>query len=144
MDEPTKKNSKMTGLIVVMVLVVLIGVGGLLIYMNKNNSSSKIAVGDNQKAVSVNKNQEFIIKLVSNPSTGYTWSLSEGYDKTVVGLIGNVFVPANTDRSGAPGEDQWTFRGISTGKTKISLVYARSWESTTPAQTVKDYSITVK
>ena len=144
MDEPTKKNSKMTGLIVVMVLVVLVGVGGLLIYMNKNNSSSKIAVGDNQKAVSVNKNQEFIIKLVSNPSTGYNWSLKEGYDKAIVGLVGNIFVPANTERSGAPGEDQWTFRGVSTGNTKIELVYVRPWENISSSQTVKDYNITVK
>ena len=143
MNKSDKTDLKMTG-IVVFVVVIFIALCGWLLYVNNNKPTDKITVGNNQQDVKIKVNQEFMIDLVSNPSTGYNWSVNETYDKSVVEFVGNVYIPADTDRSGAPGQDQWTFRGKSKGTTKLSLYYGRSWEKDSSLETVKNYNITVE
>jgi len=142
MNKTNKTELKMISLII-FVAAVLVIIGGWFIYTT-NSTPSKITVGDDQQNISVKKNQEFMINLVSNPSTGYSWTVNDNYDKNVIGLVNNEFKPAETELSGAPGQDQWTFNGISNGNTKLIFTYGRSWEKNPAQETVKSYNVTVQ
>src|SRR5690349_6447782 len=77
---------------------------------------------------------EFTIKLPSNPTTGYSWFLTN-YDNDLVQLVHHQFVaPKQSAKSlvGAPGEEVWIFRAkpeafIGPQQTTIRFVYARPW-----------------
>jgi len=142
MDKSSKTELKMISLII-FVAVLLVMIGGWFIYVT-NSTPSKVTIGDNQPDISIKKNQEFMINLVSNPSTGYSWSVNDNYDKSVIGLVSNEFKSADTDLVGASGHDQWTFNGLSNGNTKLEFTYGRSWEKDPAQETVKSYNVTVQ
>ena len=90
--------------------------------------------GQQSTAISVSEAQPvFIIKLISNPTTGYVWSLRH-YDKTLLTAVKHEYHAPKTDLIGAPGYELWTFRAKPAAfavpaRTKLSFVYARPWES---------------
>lgn len=84
----------------------------------------------------VSNNAEFVIKLKSNPSTGYSWFLTE-YNSNLVVPLRHTFEAA-TDKKmvGAPGYEFWTFRikpaGFAVPQiTSMKFVYKRPWEAIT-------------
>lgn len=77
---------------------------------------------------------EFIIKLKSNPTTGYSWFLRD-YDGALIQPLKHKYI-ASTDRKlmGASGYELWTFKvkpaGFNVPKiTSLRFTYARPWES---------------
>ena len=82
----------------------------------------------------------FIIKLKSNPTTGYSWFLRE-YHSNVLEPVKHEF-EAVTDKKlvGAPGYELWTFRVKPEGfvvpqQSVIRFVYLRPWDAAeTPTQ----------
>lgn len=75
---------------------------------------------------------QFIIKLHSNPSTGYSWFLRE-YDDKIIVPVKHSYEAAKNKLVGAPGVDVWTFRVKASAftvpqQTVIRFVYARPWE----------------
>jgi len=79
------------------------------------------------------ENQEFIIKLKSNPTTGYSWFLRD-YSTNLIEPVKHEFVPPINKLVGAPGFELWTFRArpdafIVPQQTSIRFVYARPWEA---------------
>lgn len=75
---------------------------------------------------------QFTIKLDSNRTTGYSWSL-KSYDKKFISLVSHEYIPPNTKLIGAPGYETWVFQATpnffhASKMTQISLNYARSWE----------------
>jgi predicted secreted protein len=142
MDKSSKTELKMISLII-FVAVSLVMIGGWFIYAT-NSTPSKVTIGDNQQDISIKKNQEFMINLVSNPSTGYSWSVNDNYDKSVIGLVSNEFKSADTELVGASGHDQWIFNGLSNGNTKLEFTYGRSWEKDPAQENVKSYNVTVQ
>jgi len=83
--------------------------------------------------VYVNPNQpQFTIKLDSNRTTGYSWSL-KNYDKKLISLVSHAYIAPNSKLIGAPGYETWVFKAnpsfLSGSKsTKVTLDYARPWE----------------
>ncbi|VVC76165.1 hypothetical protein AQUSIP_14700 [Aquicella siphonis] len=74
---------------------------------------------------------EFVLKLKSNPSTGYSWFLRE-YDANLISPVKHSFQQPAKNLIGAPGYELWTFRakpGAFTvpQQTTIRMVYARPW-----------------
>lgn len=89
---------------------------------------------------------EFVIKLKSNPTTGYSWFLTD-YNANLIEPLKHQYEPP-TDKKlvGAPGYETWTFRMKSAAfavpqQTLIRLVYARPWETLDKGQVVT-YRIT--
>lgn len=79
------------------------------------------------------KHPEFIIKVKSNPTTGYSWFLRE-YDKGIITAVKHSFQAPTKKLMGAPGFELWTFRVKPAGfivpqQTTIRLIYARPWQS---------------
>lgn len=76
--------------------------------------------------------QEFVLKLDSNPTTGYTWMLED--DKTPAGLefLGCRYTRTQAvgDRPlvGSGGIDSWAFRAVGKGAVHLNLQKVRPWE----------------
>jgi inhibitor of cysteine peptidase len=84
---------------------------------------------------------EFLIKLKSNPTTGYSWFL-RSYDADLLQAVNHVYMaPTNKKLIGAPGYEIWTFKVKSKSfvvpmQTFIRFVYARPWEENTQEKLV--------
>lgn len=127
-----------TSLIVVAFLVI----GGIMLYSVFNPTT--IAVSEDQSDIQVKKGQQFTITLSSNASTGYSWMLTDDYNKSVVSKVSDEYITPKTTASGAPGEEVWTFKAESTGTTTLTLNYERSWEGDSSKVDTKTYNVTVK
>ena len=100
---------------------------------------------DSGQAISIGVNQEFVIALGSNPTTGYSWQ--ESYDETMLELVEKTFKPgeeAEQDVVGAGGVEYFRFKTLKTGETEITLVYKRPWEEPTPQDITKVFTVSIK
>jgi len=98
---------------------------------------------DSGQAISIGVNQEFIIALGSNPTTGYGWQ--ESYDEAVLELVEKTYKPGEKAEQGvvgAGGVEFFRFKALKAGKTEITLVYKRPWEEKAVDQKV--FTVTIK
>ncbi len=95
------------------------------------------------KQVELSVGQSLVVTLDSNASTGYSWSLSQNSDDSVLNNAGNEYVAPQTTLVGAGGKEEWTFKALKKGNSTISMGYSRPWESTPPAKTF-DLTVVVK
>ena len=75
--------------------------------------------------------QPLVVRLPTNPSTGYVWSYTVTGDDvlrldTVTGEA-----PAPDGMVGVPGLEVWSFRAQGTGRAVLTYIYARPWEKNT-------------
>jgi inhibitor of cysteine peptidase len=75
----------------------------------------------------------FVIKLKSNPTTGYSWFLRESNPALFEAVKHQYEAPADKKLMGASGYELWTFRAKSAAfavpqQTTIRFVYTRPWE----------------
>ncbi len=106
--------------------------------------------GDNtnpDKPVEVSEGERFRIKIESNPTTGYEWTIAGTPDAAVVKAAGDEYVP---DREGAAmpgsgGNQFFTFEAVGKGRTKITFTYDRPWEKKkgTPPADTKAFTVEV-
>jgi len=82
---------------------------------------------DPGQTIDIGVNQEFVIALGSNPTTGYSWQAS--YDQSVLELVEKIYKEeAKQGVVGAGGVEYFRFKALKTERTKITLVYKRPWE----------------
>lgn len=82
--------------------------------------------------------QPLVVRLPSNPSTGYEWTYTVvGDDVLRLDSVSGVSAAPN-GMVGAPGDTVWSFRAQGKGIAQLNFVYARPWEkNVTPAKTFK-------
>jgi len=100
---------------------------------------------DSGQTINIGVNQQFVIALGSNPTTGYSWQVS--YDKTMLELMEKTYKPgkeAKQGKVGAGGTEFFRFKALKMGETEISLVYKRPWEEPTPQNITKVFTINIK
>jgi len=107
-----------------------------------------MAIGPNDAGLDyqVSPGKTFVVVLPSNPTTGYSWSLSQAGDPSRVSLATEFYLPetpAGPILIGQGGKHYWQFKAIQPGSTRLELVYARPWESVAPLE-VFTLSITVR
>ena len=93
----------------------------------------------NGKTIHALPGETIRVKLRSNPSTGFSWALGP-FEDGVLQTNGESEFVANPHREGEVGYggcEIWTFKAVQSGKTEISLFYARSWEDKDPARRFK-------
>lgn len=104
----------------------------------------QLTKADNGKTVTVALNGTVIVALASNPSTGYSWAVV-ATEPANLELDGEpTYVPpgSTTPVVGAAGTEVFTFKAIETGTSKLSMAYARSFETgVAPEET---FEVTVK
>ncbi len=82
------------------------------------------------------------IKLVSNPSTGYSWGKPENIAH--LRLISAQSEKGSTDGMGAAGFQVFSLKATEPGESRLVLGYARPFEKNTPAVKTFHLSITIE
>jgi inhibitor of cysteine peptidase len=100
---------------------------------------------DSGQTIDIGTNQEFVIALGSNPTTGYSWQ--EGYEESMLELVEKTYKPGKEAQQGlvgAGGVEYFRFKTLKVGETEITLVYKRPWEEPTPQDVTKIFTINIK
>lgn len=117
--------------VVIVVTVVAASTGG-------STARETITVGPAASGTqrTVHRGDRLVIRLPSNPSTGYAWTV-RAPARPVLVLTGRSFVAApDGGRVGASGTAVLRFRVAAAGRRTVRLAYARSWEQgVAPADT---------
>lgn len=106
--------------------------------------SLSLTDADDGKTVTITKGQSLLVKLQSNPTTGYKWSVVST-DRTFGYPALERFVK-NGDAVGSGGLQRFTWKTSSplnmVGSHTVKLEYKRSWETNVAA--AKTFTFTVK
>jgi inhibitor of cysteine peptidase len=93
--------------------------------------------GANGSTVTVAPGAVIVLVLPSNPTTGYSWTVTSLPDPGHVSLdspIEGVYVatPVASGVVGSGGTQSWDLHATKAGTTSIALAYVRPWESGVP------------
>ena len=110
-----------------------------------NQQAALVQITGDSGNIDVTTGQTFVIKLESNPTTGYSWRLAE-LKTGIVEKVSNDYVPTKTEGNvvGSGGIEEWTFKAVTKGKVIITLEYARPWEKDVPPIKRAVYQVIVK
>ena len=90
------------------------------------------------------KPQSLIVRLDSNPSTGYGWGEAEISNADIVAQASRDFVEPNANVVGASGTDVWVFDSLKAGTATIKMSYSRPWEGGEKDEFTVTINVTVK
>jgi len=128
---------------VILVTSVVVGAGAAC---TGNSNNLNVDSSYSGKQVELSVGQSLVVTLDSNPSsTGYSWSLIQNSDESVLSKTGDKYIAPQTTTPmvGAPGVEEWTFKALKKGTSTISMGYSRPWESIPPVETF-DLTVVVK
>jgi inhibitor of cysteine peptidase len=97
------------------------------------NHARVIGEADNGKDITVAKGTPLVIRLVANPTTGYSWQL--GGDPAPLALESTKFQSNNADKKlvGSPQVQVMQFKTGNPGTASLILEYRRPWEKNVAA-----------
>jgi inhibitor of cysteine peptidase len=104
------------------------------------NPSVTLGESDNGKTVTVSAGTSILLQLPGNPSTGYDWEVTIGNPSVLEQSGTRKFTPSSS-AMGAGGTYNFWFQPKTAGRTDLTLVYRRSWE--TGVAPLKTYKITI-
>jgi len=84
---------------------------------------------NNNTTINVTTGRFLVITLEGNPTTGYTWEVTEPLDELVLEQIGGIVDVPESDLMGAPSKQIATFEVVGAGNATIKMVYHRPWET---------------
>lgn len=97
---------------------------------------------DPGQTIHIGVNQEFVIALGANHTTGYSWQAS--YDQTMLELVKwNYEEEAKEGVVGAGGIEYFRFKALKAGETEITLTYQQPWEGGGVGET-KVFTVKIK
>lgn len=80
--------------------------------------------------------QTIIVRLESNRTTGYRWTVASS-DGAVLSSLGDPFYVTTSQRAvGSSGTESWWFRVVNAGAQRVTLEYRRPFESAPAVRTV--------
>jgi len=100
---------------------------------------------DSGQTIDIGVNQEFVIAIGANPTTGYDWEVS--LDETILELVEKTYKPAEEAEHeivGAGGVDYFRFKALKAGEAEITMVYKRSWEEPTAQDETKVFTVNIE
>ena len=98
-------------------------------------------IDDAGHEMQLKKGQSLVVTLEGNPTTGYSWEVTEPLDEQVLRQVGEPEFKAESDLVGAGGVQILRFEAVNAGKFTLKLVYRRSWEK--DVEPLETYSIQV-
>jgi len=87
----------------------------------------------------VTQGQVLVVRLPGNPTTGYTWTISEAPEFLVP--LGDPTFEASSEALGAGGVVSLRFAPEGVGTGTLTLAYRRPWETDQPAE--RTFTLTV-
>ena len=105
-----------------------------------------VTEADLHRTVTLRPGQEIVVRLASNRTTGYRWSLVAADDPVLALLASPVYVPDTTPAGavGVGGTEVWRLSAFRAGAQTLSFEYRRPWEHDTPAARTVSLSVTVR
>ncbi|GMU57005.1 MAG: hypothetical protein AMXMBFR33_61510 [Candidatus Xenobia bacterium] len=101
---------------------------------------------DNGKTIKVAPGTRITVRLESNPSTGYQWTLPTPPDPKVVKMLSSqhdaAADPGKDEEPvvGAPGTETWVYQATGVGTATVTMTYMRVFA---PKDNPSDFSFTV-
>jgi len=126
--------------------VLLTSIVGLTIFIGcAKQESNSDQVSETPENIETRLGEDLVITLESNPTTGYSWRLSEPLPG-ILELVGKEFKPAENmeNIAGAGGIEEWTLKSIEKGRAAVSFEYVRPWEKDKPPVKRRTFLITSK
>jgi inhibitor of cysteine peptidase len=93
-------------------------------------------------AVDLQSGDELVVRLQSNPSTGYAWSVAS-LDTQALTPLATAEYEGSPQLLGAPVTQVLRFAPRSAGTSNLSLVYRRPWETLLSASAQSSYTLQV-
>jgi predicted secreted protein len=118
---------------ILLVTMALAGCGG---------GTTATYTGDDS-AITAKVGEQFIIILEGNETTGYTWM--EGFNNDALKMVKKEYKPDEQakDMVGGGGASYFTFKGLQTGTSTITMTYKQPWENRADDK-VKEFTVTVE
>ncbi len=94
------------------------------------------------ETIDVVVDEEFVISLASNPSTGYSWGLANPLPAWLE-FVGQTYESSQSDPPviGGGGVEKWTFKATDAGTATVTFEYRRPWEKDKPPAQRKTFVI---
>jgi len=89
----------------------------------------------------IKKNDEFVVSLESNPTTGYQWNVD--FDNSYIELVDVSYDLEDSELMGSGSTEVFKFKALQEGEVDLTFSYLRSWEEKAPIKKVS-YKIIVK
>jgi len=121
------------------ILIAAIITGAGLLY----SKARRPAYENPAKNILVKAEENFIIKLDSNPTTGYQWQLAQAPDSNILELVFHEYQASQSKLMGAGGKEAWVFKARGPGKAKLTFQYLRPWEKSTKPVEITEFIIIV-
>jgi len=118
-------------------IIALLGALGLALAACRSSGGDVVVTdADAGELVTLDAGQKLVVRLESNPSTGYTWEVV-GVPRVLEGPAAPIH-EQNSEAEGvvgAAGTDVFTFTASQdTGEGTLVLAYRRPWEKDVPAE----------
>lgn len=81
-----------------------------------------------ETCIQVHAGEEFALKFLTSPGTGYSWEFAVKPDGSLLEFIEARAEETEKPRLGGSEFAVWTFRALAAGEADISLKYVRPWE----------------
>ena len=94
-------------------------------------------------SVALARNQQLVVRLPSNPTTGYRWALAH-QSTPVLEPEGAPTYEKGAGAEGASGTETWRFAPTQAGEGTLRLEYRRLWEADAAPARVVSYKVTVR
>ena len=107
-----------------------------------------LGIADSGKTVKAGVGDLVLIKLASNPTTGFSWSAADLPKGSAVTLQSKKYLSASQmnaeirPMAGQGGQATFTYRVAKAGKATISLTYRRPWEK--KAKPARTFTVTIE
>jgi len=125
-------------------VLAIFAIGGTLAFAADTNAILALNAADSGKQITINAGDSFTVTLDSNPSTGFSWSISGITAEDVIDDVSNEFTGADTGVMGAGGQEVWTFKAVDKGTSTIEMQYSRSWEQGVEPAATFNVTVVVK
>jgi inhibitor of cysteine peptidase len=100
-----------------------------------NGGSTSTFTPKSGETIDVTANEPFEVRLESNPTTGYSWTV-ESIDGTVK-FVESVYEAPKGGAAGAPGEQVLTFQAGPAGTSTVLLAYERPFAPDEPGKSLE-------
>jgi inhibitor of cysteine peptidase len=94
--------------------------------------------------VALASGQDLVVRLPSNPSTGYRWIYVEPKDAVLKVDGPSSFEAQSPDAAGAGGTEIWKLAPFKPGQQQLRFEYRRPWEQDVAPSRIATYSVTVQ
>ena len=120
--------------------LVIIALLGACAHLRHKPAPLMLGSVDTGRTITMSVGQVAMLRLPSNPSTGYRWQTTSDPDARTLIVMDSGYDRPASDTPGAPGQAWWKLRATGEGTTSFAVRYVRPWE---PDEKAQEFTLTV-